>query len=400
MTQQVIEPRIRGFISLTAHPDGCAEQVRAQVATVHAAGLMPDAHSLPGSVLVLGSSTGYGLASLLTAVFGYGSPALGVCLERPSTEDKPGSAGWYNLAEAHRLARAEGRHLETINGDAYSRNVKAQVIEALRDRFEPLDLLVYSLASPRRTAPDGTVWQSTLKPVGRPFSGKSIDLRSGTVGTVNIDPATPEEIEGTVRVMGGDDWQDWVEALRDAGLLAPGFRTVAYSYIGPPLTMGIYRTGTIGHAKEHLEATARALSAELALQGGSAWVSVNKAIVTQASAAIPCVPLYMSVLFRLMKERGTHEGAIEQAIRLFRDHLGPGATPAPDETGLLRLDDLEMAPDVQAEVQRVWEVVSTDNLDRLTDFAGYRRYFEELFGFGWPGVDYDAPTEVHRTLDG
>jgi len=400
MTEQVIESRIRGFISLTAHPWGCAENVRSQLATVRAAGLTGAPTAGFGNVLVLGSSTGYGLASSLTAVFGYGARTLGVCFERPSSEDKAGSAGWYNLAEAHRLARTEGRQLETINGDAFSAKVKQQVIAALRERFGPLDLLVYSLAAPRRVGPDGTVWQSTLKPVGEPFSGKSIDLRTHSVATISLDPATAEEIDGTVRVMGGDDWRDWVEALRAADLLAPGFRTVAYSYIGPPLTRAIYRTGTIGHAKEHLEATAGVLAAELRDVGGNAWVSVNKAIVTQASAAIPCVPLYMSIVFKLMKELGTHEGAIEQAIRLFRDHLGPGATPRIDEAGLIRLDDLELEPTVQMAVQQIWDRVSTENLDEVTDYAEYQRAFAQLFGFAWPGIDYAAPAEVHRTLEG
>ena len=396
MSKQVVRPRIRGFISLTAHPDGCAANVRHQIELAQAG-----AEGQPGfgSALVVGCSTGYGLSSLLSACLGYGSETIGVCLERPSEEERAGSAGWYNLAEAQRLAAAEGRRLELVNGDAFSREVKERVVAALRARGAKLDLVVYSVAAPRRQDPDGdTVWQSTLKPIGAPYTGKSIDLRKGEVVDAAIEPASKEEIASTVKVMGGEDWALWIDALRSAGLLAGRCRNVAYSYIGPQATHAIYRAGTIGRAKEDLEATARSLDADLAKTGGGAWVSINKGVVTQASAAIPGVVLYMSVLLDVMKARGTHEGPIEQIVRLFRDQLAPGLTPTTDDEHRIRLDDLEMEPEVQAEVARRIDAVTTDTLAELSDYAGWKRYFEQLFGFSVEGVDYGAPTELHRPL--
>ncbi|MYH41672.1 MAG: trans-2-enoyl-CoA reductase family protein [Chloroflexi bacterium] len=395
MPRQVVAPRIRGFISLTAHPEGCAERVRREVDIVRRAGPLPPL----GNVLVIGSSTGYGLASLLAATFGSNAATLGVCLERAPGGDRPGSAGWYNLAEAHRIAASEGRHLETINGDAFSGPVKRRVVEALTERFGPLDLLVYSLAAPRRDdEASGETWRTTLKPVGSPFRGKTIDLRSGEVREASIEAASPEEIEGTVRVMGGDDWAAWVDELQGSGLLAPGARTLAYSYVGGELTQAIYRHGTIGRAKEHLEATARALSGRLAAGGGGAWVSLNKAVVTQASAAIPAFALYAAILFRVMKERGTHEGATEQAVRLLRDRLPAALQGDVDGEGRIRLDDREMEPSVQARVAEIWGRIESGNLAELSDYRGYRRDFEQLFGFGVEGVDYAAETEIDRPL--
>ena len=395
MPLEVVEPRIRGFISLTAHPEGCAERVRREVETVRGAGPMPPLEN----ALVIGSSTGYGLASLLCSLFGAGAATLGVCLERAPRGDRGGSAGWYNLAEAHRLAAAGGRHLETVNGDAFSADVKRRVMEALAERFGPLDLVVYSLAAPRRDdEASGTSWRTTLKPVGAPFRGKSIDLRSGEVRETSIEAASAEEIEGTVRVMGGDDWAAWMEQLREAGLLAPGARTLAYSYVGGELTQAIYRHGTIGRAKEHLEATAREISSRLAGDGGGAWVSLNKAVVTQASAAIPAFALYAAILFRVMKERGTHEGPTEQIVRLFGERLAAAAAGEVDAEGRIRLDDLEMEPAVQARVAGIWEQIATENLEQLSDYRGYRRDFEQLFGFGVEGVDYAEPTELDRPL--
>ncbi|MFA7248442.1 MAG: enoyl-ACP reductase FabV [Dehalococcoidia bacterium] len=396
MSLQVVEPRIRGFISLTSHPEGCAANIREQVEVVRRAGIT--AHI--GTVLVIGSSTGYGLASALVACFGYGARTLGVCLEKAPEETKTATAGWYNLAEAHRLARAEGRTFETINGDAFSAEVKQQTVDALR-RLGPVDLVIYSLAAPRRRdTHTGEIWNSTLKPIGRRYTGKAFDLRGEAVTSASIDAATRDEIENTVRVMGGEDWSDWIELLLHEQLLAPGARTIAYSYIGPELTAAIYRDGTIGHAKEHLEETGHTLDRVLGgAVGGGAWVSVNKAVVTQASAAIPAVPLYLSVLMKLMKERGTHEEAIEQIVRLFRDYAAPGVTPATDAHGRIRLDDREMAPDVQSEVAAIWEQLSTENFRALSDYGGYRLAFHRLFGFDVPGVDYGAPTEVNRSLD-
>lgn len=397
MSLQVVEPRIRGFISLTAHPEGCAANVREQVAIARTAA--PAGEGNIRTALVLGSSTGYGLASALVTCFGYGARTLGVCFERAPAEDKTGTAGWYNLAEAHRLARAEGRTLETINGDAFSLEVKAQTVAALR-RLGPIDLFVYSLAAPRRHAADGRIYTSALKPIGSPYVGKAFDLRGEAVVSASIGMADDEEIEGTIKVMGGEDWAEWTDLLLREGLLAPGARTIAYSYIGPEVTAPIYRHGTIGRAKEHLEATAHDLDARLRehLQGG-AWVSVNKAVVTQASSAIPAVPLYMSALFGVMKRRGLHEGPAEQIVRLFGEHLAPGMTPRTDEERRIRLDDREMQPEVQAEVAALWERVTTENFRTITDYDAYHRYFRRLFGFDVPGIDYAAPTEVNRPLD-
>jgi enoyl-[acyl-carrier protein] reductase/trans-2-enoyl-CoA reductase (NAD+) len=396
MAEQVVKPRIRGFISLTAHPDGCAANVREQVRTVQSAGL----EGSLGTVLVLGSSTGYGLASTLVACFGYGAKTLGVCFERPPEDEKTGTAGWYNLAEAHRLAREQGRTLATVNGDAFSQEVKDEVVARLRDGLGPVDTIIYSLAAPRRRNPEGGHWNSVLKPIGEPYTGPGFDLRNERVTESSMEPATDDDIASTVKVMGGEDWRDWIEMLRDAGLLAPGCRTVAYSYIGPEFTAAIYRRGTIGRAKEHLEQTAHELDAVMREAcGGNAWVSINTGVVTQASAAIPAVPLYMSILFKVMKEHGLFETATDQVVRLFRDHIGPGAAPTLDDEQRIRLDDREMRPEVQAEISEFWYHVTTDNLDAMTDFAGYRRDFERLFGFEVDGVDYDAPTEIVRALD-
>ena len=396
MSEQVVAPRIRGFISLTAHPEGCAANVRGQIEVAKAS-----AEGAPalGPALVIGSSTGYGLASLLSACFGYGSPSVGVCLERPSEDDRPGSAGWYNLAEAHRLAAAEGRTLRTVNADAFSSEAKEQVAAELRAMRGQVELLVYSLAAPlRRDTETDEVWRSTLKPIGRDWTGKSIDLRRNRVTEATIEAADDEEIAATVKVMGGEDWAEWLRWLGAEGLLADNCRSVAYSYVGPEATHAIYRAGTIGRAKEDLEATARELHARFEPGGGGVWVSINKGIVTQASAAIPGVALYMSVLFAVMKEQGTHEGPIQQIARMMRDHLGPGVTPSTDEEGRIRLDDLEMTPEVQSEVARRMAAIDTDTLGELSDYAGWQRYFQQLFGFGLEGIDYDAPTEVHRLL--
>lgn len=396
MAKAVINPRIRGFICLTAHPEGCAANVRRQVAVAKAGG--------PGTglgrTLVVGSSAGYGLSSLITAVWGYGAEALSVCYERPGQGDKPGSAGWYNLAEVHRLAAAEGRHVETINGDAFSTAISDQAIVRLKSRFGKIDTLVYSLASPKRIDPiTGQTWASTLKPIGQDFTSKTINLDTDQIGPITLPPASAGDIEATRKVMGGEDWFRWVEALHAADLLAPGFRTVAYSYIGPQITHAVYRAGTIGQAKDHLEATAKRLDADLQRRlGGHAWVSVNKALVTQASSAIPVVPLYISLLYKVMKQAGKHEGTIEQMVRLFRDHYAPGRTPVVDDAGRIRVDDWEMDAGIQAAVQALWDKVDSANLAELSDYAAFKREFRTLFGFEVDGIDYTAPVEVERTL--
>jgi len=392
MPLQTVAARIRGFICLNAHPAGCAENVRAQVEIARrgapGAGL--------GHALVVGASTGYGLSSLATTVFGYGARAVGVCLERAPQGDKTASAGWYNLAALGRLARETGHDVAFVNGDAYTDEVKAQTIALLKKRGAKLDSVVYSLASPKRTDPKtGVTHSSVLKPLGAPFVSKSIGLGNDQVQTVELAPATDADVEATRKVMGGEDWELWMRPLLEADLLAKGCRTVAYSYIGPELTYPIYRSGTIGKAKEHLEETARALTKELGPRlGGAAYVSVNKALVTQASSAIPVVPLYISLLYKIMKAEGTHEGTGEQIARLFRDHLAPGRAPTLDAGGRIRVDDLEMQPAVQKRISELWDQVTTENLFSLTDYAGFKQEFRSLFGFEVPGVDYVAPIET------
>jgi enoyl-[acyl-carrier protein] reductase/trans-2-enoyl-CoA reductase (NAD+) len=345
-------------------------------------------------VLVVGSSTGYGLASRITAAFGGDAATIGVFFERPGEEDRCATAGWYNNAAFEKEARAAGLYAKSLNGDAFSDEIKRQAIELIKADLGQIDCLVYSLASPRRTHPKtGVVHNSVLRPVGETFTAKTVNTDKGTVTQISIEPATEEDIANTVAVMGGEDWQMWVDALQAAGLLAEGFTTVAYSYLGPELTRAIYRNGTIGKAKEHLEATAHALQAQLAPLHGRAFVSVDKALVTQASSAIPVVPLYISLLYKVMKPKGLHEGCIEQINRLFRTQLYGGATPTPDEEGRLRIDDWEMRPDVQEAVAALWEQVNTENLAEISDIAGYRAEFLKLFGFGLPGIDYSAEVD-------
>jgi enoyl-[acyl-carrier protein] reductase/trans-2-enoyl-CoA reductase (NAD+) len=402
MPSQTVNARIRGFICLNAHPAGCAANVRAQIDTIdrtlsHGSG----AHAHIRDALIIGSSTGYGLSSLITTVFGYGARAVGVCLERPPHGDKTASAGWYNLAEVHRQARQGGRPVTTFNGDAYSTQVKDQVVAHLKSTGAQLDAVVYSLASPKRTDPaTGTTWSSVLKPLAAPYRSKSISLGSDQITEVELQPATDADVEATRKVMGGEDWELWLSALLDAGVLAPGCRTVAYSYIGPELTYPIYRSGTIGRAKEHLESTARALHARLADRlDGAAYVSVNKALTTQASSAIPVVPLYISILYKIMKAKGTHEGTAEQIARLYRDHLAPGRQPRVDGDGRIRIDDLEMDPDTQREVLALWPQITSENLFQLTDYASFKQEFRALFGFEIPGIDYAQPVETDVALD-
>jgi enoyl-[acyl-carrier protein] reductase/trans-2-enoyl-CoA reductase (NAD+) len=387
----IIKPKIRGFICTTAHPDGCAAHVRQQIDYVRAKGPIAGA---PKRVLVIGSSTGYGLASRIVPAFAGGAATLGVFFEKPGEPDRSGTAGWYNSVAFERAAHAAGLYAKSINGDAFSDAVKEQVIATIKADLGQVDAVIYSLASPRRTHPrTGVVHKSCLKPVGESFKNKTVDSDKGAVTEVNIEPASDAEIADTVAVMGGEDWQMWIESLAAAGVLAPGVVTVAYSYIGPSLTWAIYRNGTIGRAKEHLEETADLLTAKLANLEGHAWVSVNKALVTQASSAIPVVPLYISLLYRVMKAKGTHEGCIEQIYRLFAERLAPGAHPDPDDEGRIRIDDWEMRDDVQAEVAALWEKVTTENLPALSDIAGYRAEFLRLFGFGLDGVDYEAEVD-------
>ena len=382
----IIKQKIRGFISVTAHPEGCAAHVREQIEYVKKKGPVKDA---PKRVLVVGASTGYGLASRIVAAFGGGAATIGVFFERGSENDRPATAGWYNSAAFEREALAAGLYAKSVNGDAFSDEIKKQAVDLVKADLGQVDLLVYSLASPRRTLPkSGEVKKSVLKTTDKPFTAKTVDTDKGAITEVTIEPATPEEVADTVSVMGGEDWRLWVEALEQAGALAEGFQTVAYSYIGPELTWAIYRNGTIGRAKEDLENTAHELTVGLQSKKGHAYVSINKALVTQASSAIPVVPLYISLLYKVMKERGSHEGCIEQAYRLFAGRLYNGASPQPDDKGRIRIDDWEMAPEVQKAVEELWPQVTTENLESISDIKGYRAEFLKLFGFGLPRIDY------------
>jgi enoyl-[acyl-carrier protein] reductase/trans-2-enoyl-CoA reductase (NAD+) len=390
----VIKPKVRGFVCITAHPLGCANHVQEQIDYVKRKGPIKDG---PRSVLVIGASTGYGLASRITAAFGSGAKTLGVFFERPSEDGRTATPGWYNTIGFTHAARAAGLYAANLNGDAFSDEIKRQALEIIRRDMGPVDLVVYSLASPRRLHPrTGVVHKSALKPVGAPYSNKTVDTDKGVVSTITIEPATEAEIADTAAVMGGEDWEFWIDALADAGLLAPGATSVAYSYIGPEVTWAIYKNGTIGLAKNDLERSARKIDARLKVYGyGRAFISVNKALVTQASSAIPVVPLYISILYKIMKARGTHEGCIEQIQRLFATEMYGGAALRFDDGGRVRIDDLEMKPEVQAEVARLWPQVTTESLATLTDIAGYRGEFMRLFGFGLPGIDYEADIEPH-----
>jgi enoyl-[acyl-carrier protein] reductase/trans-2-enoyl-CoA reductase (NAD+) len=394
----VIKPKVRGFVCVTAHPAGCAAHVQEQIAHVKAKGPIKDG---PKKVLVIGASTGYGLASRITAAFGSGAATLGIFFERASEEGRPATPGWYNTIAFTQAARAAGLYAKNLNGDAFSDDLKRQAIEIIKADLGQVDLIVYSLASPRRTHPKtGVVHKSVLKPVGSPYTNKTFDTDKGLVSEITIEPANDAEIADTTAVMGGEDWELWIDALAAAGCLAPGATSVAYSYIGPEVTWAIYKNGTIGLAKNDLERAAKKIDAQLKAHGyGRAFISVNKALVTQASSAIPVVPLYISILYKLMKARGTHEGCIEQIQRLFATQMYNGSALNFDDAGRVRIDDLEMKPDVQVEVKKIWPQVTTENLAALTDIAGYRTEFLKLFGFGLPGIDYEADIEPHVPLD-
>jgi enoyl-[acyl-carrier protein] reductase/trans-2-enoyl-CoA reductase (NAD+) len=390
----VITPKIRGFICTTAHPEGCAAHVKEQIAYVKS---KPALENAPKRVLVVGSSTGYGLASRIVAAFGGGASTIGVFFEKEPDAKKTASAGWYNSAAFEEEALKAGLYAKSFNGDAFSNEMKQKVIEAIKADLGQVDMIVYSLASPRRTDPaTGDVYKSVLKPTGETFTNKNINTDKKLIETVTIEPANEEEIAHTVKVMGGEDWKLWIEALADAGVLADGFKTVAYSYIGPELTWAIYTDGTIGRAKVHLEETAKEMNARFG--AGTSVVSVNKALVTQASSAIPVVPLYISILYKVMKAKGLHEGCIEQMQRLFADHFCAPGGPKLDDKGRIRIDDWEMREDVQAEVEKIWATVSTETIDEVSDFAGYQKEFYRLFGFGLEGVDYNADADPQRPI--
>ena len=393
----IIKPKVRGFVCVTAHPTGCAAHIQQQIDHVKSKGPIKQG---PKNVLVIGASTGYGLASRVTASFGSGAATLGVFYERPSEEGRPATPGWYNSIAFTRAARAAGYYAENINGDAFSEAIKQQTLAMIARDMGPIDLVVYSLASPRRTHPKtGAVHKSVLKPLGAPYTNKTVDTDKAIVSEVTIDSATEIEATDTVAVMGGEDWEMWIQALADAKLLAPGATAVAYSYIGPVHTWPVYKDGTIGAAKVDLERAAMAINAKLAAHGnGRAFISVNKALVTQASSAIPVVPLYIAILYKVMKAKGTHEGCIEQMQRLFATQLYNGSKLQFDRAGRVRVDDWEMRPEIQDAISAIWPQVTTENLATLTDIAGYQTEFLKLFGFGLPGVNYDAEVEPHITF--
>ena len=387
----VIKPKVRGFICTNAHPAGCAASVAEQIDYVRQQGDLGDG---PKNVLVIGCSTGYGLASRITSAFGYGAKTLGVCFEKEPTERKTATAGWYNTAAFHQQAEQNGLYAKTLNGDAFSDEMKAQVIEQIKTDLGSVDLVIYSLASPRRTDPvSGETFKSTLKPVGQAYTTKTYDTDKDKVHDVTLEPANDEEIHNTIKVMGGEDWERWMDFLGDAGVLAEGCKTTAYSYIGKELTWPIYGQATIGKAKEDLDRAAAAIIGKHTDKLVEANVSSLKALVTQASSAIPVMPLYISLIYKVMKEEGTHEGCIEQIFGLYTECLY-GETGAVDEANRYRMDGKETNDATQAKIKALWDQVTQDNFHELSDYAGYHHEFLKLFGFDIPGVDYEADVDT------
>ncbi|MFZ9955498.1 MAG: enoyl-ACP reductase FabV [Flavobacteriales bacterium] len=385
----IIEPRMRGFICLTAHPTGCAQNVINQINYVKSKGAIAG----PKRVLVIGASTGFGLASRITSAFGSGASTIGVYFEKPASAGKTASPGFYNSAAFETEAHKAGLYAKSINGDAFSNEIKQKTIDLIKADLGQIDLIIYSLASPVRTNPKtGVTHRSVLKPIGATFSNKTVDFHTGNVTNISIEPCNEEDIANTVAVMGGEDWDMWIDALKAANVLAPKFTTVAYSYIGPKLTEAVYRKGTIGMAKNHLEKTAFEITEKLKDLDGKAYVSVNKALVTQASSAIPVIPLYISLLYKIMKQEGNHEGCIEQIQRLFSQRLYNGGAVPTDSEGRIRIDDWELREDIQAKVAELWDVATTENLNQIGDLQGYSQDFYQLFGFKVDGVDYTADT--------
>ena len=385
--EMIVEPKVREFICTTAHPEGCKENVKRQIAYVKEKGQVCG----PKKVLVIGASTGYGLSSRITAAFACQAATIGIMFEKPSNGKRTATPGWYNTAAFEALAKEEGLYAKSINGDAFSAEIKQQAIEMIKEDLGQVDMVIYSLAAPRRTTADNKTWSSTLKTTTGAFTEKSLDLRNNTIVTKTVESANDEELEGTIKVMGGEDWMDWMDALTNAGVLAENAVTVAYSYIGPELTYPIYTEGTIGQAKKHLTETAGRIREKH--PGIRAYISVNKALVTQASAAIPIVPLYFAILYKVMKEQGTHEGCIEQISRLFHDKLFAGEIPT-DEQGRIRMDDWELAPQVQGAVMDCWKEVDTENVETLSDIEGYWEDFYHMFGFHFDNVDYGKDVDI------
>lgn len=383
----IIKPKTRGFICTTTHPIGCKANVAEQIARVKQDGPV---NGGPKNVLVIGASTGYGLASRITAAFGSGAATLGIFLEKPATEKKTGSAGWYNSAAFEAAAHAEGLYAKSINGDAFSNEMRAKAIEVIKQDLGQVDMVVYSLASPVRKLPDsGETVRSALKPIGETYTATAIDTSKDQIIEATVEPASEEEIANTITVMGGEDWELWMAALKNAGVLAQGVKTVSYGYIGTDITWPIYWHGALGKAKEDMDRAAAALRESLADLNGSANVAVLKSVVTQASAAIPVMPLYIAMSFKIMKELAIHEGCIEQINRMFRTQIYADDTNL-DESSRIRMDDWELRDDVQNPVKELWSQITTENLFDMTDYQGYKDEFLKLFGFGIAGIDYEA----------
>ncbi|MEF2247701.1 enoyl-ACP reductase FabV [Paenibacillus sp. IITD108] len=386
----IIQPKTRGFICTTAHPEGCAKQVQRQIDYVRS---QPKLEG-PRNVLVIGASTGYGLASRIVSAFGAGANTVGVYFDKEAEGSRTATAGWYNSAAFEQAAAEAGLKSYSIVGDAFSDEIKAKTIDLIKTELGQIDLLVYSVASPRRTHPKtGETFSSVIKPLGETYSNKTVNFHSGEVTVATIEPATEDELRQTIAVMGGEDWQMWIDELKKAGVLADQATTVAYSYLGPEITHAVYLDGTIGAAKMDLEKAAKNINEQLSAAGGRAFVSVNKALVTQSSSAIPVVPLYISALYKVMKEKGLHEGCIEQMYRLFSERLYSGKEVPVDSRGLIRIDDWEMKEDIQSEVAQLWQDLTTENVYELSDLEGYRREFFQLFGFETEGIDYEKDTD-------
>lgn len=385
----VVEPKVKGFICTTAHPRGCEESVRRQIESTKKFGRAEG----PKKVLVIGSSTGYGLASRIAVTYGYGADTIGVAFERESNGKRTATAGWYNTKAFEKIAGEDGYYAKSFNGDGFSREMKDDVIQCIKEDFGKVDMVVYSMAAPRRTLPSGITVSSVLKTVGEPFTNKTLDLRTNEIKEVTVPEADEEEIKATIQVMGGGDWRDWIMSLYDAGVLADGAVTLAYSYIGPVVTHAIYKDGSIGQAKKHLYDTSVELMKKYKDIGLKAYISVNKALVTQSSAAIPIVPLYISMLYKVMKEKGLHEGCIDQMNRLFLEKLAGGVVQT-DEAGRIRLDDYEMKEEIQSRIAEVWDGVDTESIKDLGDIKGYWDEFYNMFGFGYDNVDYSEDVEI------
>lgn len=387
----VIKPKNRGFICTTSHPDGCAEAVRMEIE--YAKEHQSDAGFK--KVLVIGASMGYGMAARIAAAYSCGADTLGVIFDKEGTEKRTGTAGWYNTAAFEKRAHADGKYAKTVNGDAFSKEIKDQVINIIKNDLGKVDVVIYSLAAPKRTTAEAT-YSSVLKTLGEEYTNKTIDLKDNTIKEVTVEKASEKETEDTVRVMGGEDWMDWIDALYKADAIEKDAVTCAFSYIGPELTYPMYKEGTIGKAKEHLFKTSKEITKKYS--GMKAYISVNKALVTQSSAAIPVVPLYISILYKVMKKKGIHEGCIEQMTRLFTDKLSKTSAKT-DSDNMIRLDDLEMKDDVQKEVLDIWDSITTENVRECADVDGYWNDFFNLFGFGIEGIDYEKDTDPVVKID-